>query len=75
MSDWANRTFDRLSRQEEEAKQRREQESQRRSQILATAPQFWDMVRQTVRQESEALGKLKPGYIAALSAVFSTKPL
>ena len=59
MSDWANRTFEKLSRQEAEAKERREQESQRRSQILGIAPQFWDSVRQIVRQESQALSKLK----------------
>jgi hypothetical protein len=63
MSKWAQQVAEKLKREENEAKRKENLEQQRRSQILAGAPHFWDSLKQCLREEGNELRKLKPGHL------------
>ncbi|HEV7681220.1 MAG TPA: hypothetical protein VGO68_03790 [Pyrinomonadaceae bacterium] len=63
MSRWAQQAFEKIAGQEAEQKRKEDFEGQRRSQILAGAPHFWNELKDRLRDEGQALNKLRSGHL------------
>jgi hypothetical protein len=67
MSKWAEQAFEKVTDEENEKRRQADLDGQRRSQILAAAPYFWNELKETIHKEGFEFAKLKPGYLSVES--------